>query len=81
MVTPDVGYLFPPGDPVALAACIRDAFESPQQLQNKHLAARARIEAAYSWDSVADRYLTAFAKTLESRREQPGALPAVAPSV
>ncbi|MEA3177148.1 MAG: D-inositol-3-phosphate glycosyltransferase [Gammaproteobacteria bacterium] len=81
MVTPDVGYLFPPGDPVGLAACIRDAFESPQQLQNKHLAARARIEAAYSWDSVADRYLTAFAKTLESRREQPGALPAVAPSV
>jgi glycosyltransferase involved in cell wall biosynthesis len=81
MVTPDVGYLFPPGDPVALAACLRDAFESPQQLQNMHLCARARIEAAYSWDSVADRYLMAFAKTLELRHVEPGALPAVAPSV
>jgi glycosyltransferase involved in cell wall biosynthesis len=80
MVTPDVGYLFPPGDPVELAACIRDAFESPQQLRNMQLAARARIEAAYSWDSVADRYLSAFAKTLELRPVDPGALPAVAPS-
>jgi glycosyltransferase involved in cell wall biosynthesis len=63
MVTPDIGYLFPPGDPVALAACIRDAFDRPQKLQDMHLAARARVEANYSWDSVADRYLAAFAMT------------------
>src|SRR5882757_1650540 len=56
MVTPDVGYVFPPADPVALAACIRDASENPQRLHNMFLSARARVQAGYSWDSVADRY-------------------------
>lgn len=60
MVTPDVGYLFPPADPVALAACIRDAAENPQRLHSMHLAARARVQAGYSWESIADRYLAAF---------------------
>ena len=68
MVTPDIGYLFTPGDPVALAACMRDAFENPQQLQAMHFAARARVEAGFSWDTVADRYLAAFAKTPGSKQ-------------
>jgi glycosyltransferase involved in cell wall biosynthesis len=63
MVTPDIGYLFTPGDPAALAECVQDAFENPQRLQSMHLAARARVEAGFSWDSAADRYLAAFAKT------------------
>jgi glycosyltransferase involved in cell wall biosynthesis len=77
MVTPDIGYLFPPGDPVALAACIRDAFEKPQRLEDMHLAARARIESVYSWDNVADRYLAAFAKTLDLQQLQPRTSPVV----
>ncbi len=77
MLTPDIGYLFPPGEPVALAACIRDAFERPERLEAMHLAARARIESAYSWDNVADRYLAAFATTLQLQQIQPPALPAV----
>jgi glycosyltransferase involved in cell wall biosynthesis len=77
MVTPDIGYLFPPGDSVALAACIRDAFEKPQRLEDMHLAARARIESVYSWDTVADRYLAAFAKTLDLPQSQPRTLPVV----
>jgi D-inositol-3-phosphate glycosyltransferase len=60
MVTPDVGYLFPPADPVALAACISDAYDNPQRLRNMYLSARARVQAGYSWDSIADRYLAAF---------------------
>jgi glycosyltransferase involved in cell wall biosynthesis len=60
MVTSDIGYLFTPGDPVALAACIQDASENPHRLRNMSVAARPRVQAAYSWDSIADRYLAAF---------------------
>jgi D-inositol-3-phosphate glycosyltransferase len=77
MVSSDIGYLFPPGDSSALAACIRDAFDHPQKLRDMHLQARARVEASFSWDSVADRYLAAFAKALESQRVQPRPLPAL----
>jgi glycosyltransferase involved in cell wall biosynthesis len=62
MVTPDVGYVVPPADPVALAACIRDACENPERLRSMFLSARARVQAGYSWDSVADRYLAAFSQ-------------------
>jgi glycosyltransferase involved in cell wall biosynthesis len=80
MLTPDTGYLFSPGDAAALAACIQDAFDKPQQLQAMQRASRARVESAYSWDSVADRYLAAFAKTLEVEQVQPRVLPAAVPS-
>jgi glycosyltransferase involved in cell wall biosynthesis len=72
MVTPDVGYVFPPADPAALAACIRDASENPQRLRSMFLTARARVQAGYSWDSVADRYLAAFS------HETPGVVGAAA---
>src|SRR3954468_10406989 len=80
MLTPDTGYLFTPGDAVALAECIQDAFDKPQQLKAMQRAARARVESAYSWESVADRYLAAFAKTLEVEQVQPRTLPAPVPS-
>jgi D-inositol-3-phosphate glycosyltransferase len=81
MVTPDTGYLFTPGDAIALAGCIQGAFDQPQQLQAMQRAARACVESAFSWDSVADRYLAAFARTLEVEQVQPRTEPAVFPSV
>lgn len=80
MVSPDVGYLVTPGDAIALAGSIQDAFEQPQKLQAMQRAARARVESMYSWDSVADRYLAAFSKTLEVKQVQPRTLPAAVPS-
>jgi D-inositol-3-phosphate glycosyltransferase len=80
MVTPDTGYLFTPGDAIALAGCIQDAFDHPQRLKAMQRAARARVESAFSWDSVADRYLAAFARTLEVEQVQPRTLPAALPS-
>ncbi len=70
VVTPDIGYLFPPADPTALAACIRDAHGHPQRLHNMQLSARARVQANYSWENVADRYLAAFAASLARRGGQ-----------
>jgi hypothetical protein len=46
-------------------------------LEDMHLAARARIESVYSWDNVADRYLAAFAKTLDLQQLQPRTSPVV----
>jgi len=80
MLTPDTGYLSTPGDAIALAGCIQDAFEKPEQLKAMQRAARARVESAFSWDSVADRYLAAFAKTLEVEQVQPRTLAAPIPS-
>jgi glycosyltransferase involved in cell wall biosynthesis len=80
MVTPDNGYLFTPGDAMALAGCIQEAFDKPQQLQAMRRAARARVESAFSWDGVADRYLAAFARTLEVEQVQPRTVPAALPS-
>jgi len=80
MVTPDVGSLVAPGDAIELAGCLQDAFENPQHLQAMQRAARARVESVYSWDSVADRYLAAFAKTLEVEQIQPRSLTAAVPS-
>jgi glycosyltransferase involved in cell wall biosynthesis len=72
MVTPDIGYLFPPADTVALAACIQEASGNPQRLRSMGFSARARVQAVYSWDSIADRYLAAFS------REKPGVVDAAA---
>jgi glycosyltransferase involved in cell wall biosynthesis len=55
MVSPDIGYLFPPGNSAALAACIKDAYEHPQRLRKMQLSARRRTQASYSWDGVAGR--------------------------
>jgi D-inositol-3-phosphate glycosyltransferase len=80
MVTPDTGYLFAPGDAIALAGCLQAAFDKPQQLRAMQRAARARVESAFSWDSVADRYLAAFASILEVAPFRPRTLPAALPS-
>ncbi|MBS0420708.1 MAG: glycosyltransferase family 4 protein [Proteobacteria bacterium] len=80
MVTPDVGCLVTPGDAVALAGSIQKLFDEPERLKTMQRAARARVESQYSWDSVADRYLAAFTKTLEVKQIQPGTVPAPVPS-
>jgi glycosyltransferase involved in cell wall biosynthesis len=80
MVTPDVGCLVTPGDSIALAGSLQNLFAEPERLQAMQRAARARVESQYSWDSVADRYLVAFAKTLEVERIHPSGVPASVPS-
>jgi glycosyltransferase involved in cell wall biosynthesis len=66
MVTDEVGYLFPPGNAGALAACIRTAHDDPAGLRVRQAAAREHVLRSYSWDTVADRYLAAFERCAES---------------
>jgi glycosyltransferase involved in cell wall biosynthesis len=60
MLSSDVGLLFPPGDSVALAACIQQLHDHPQHLADMRRAARQRVISAYTWKSVADRHLESF---------------------
>jgi glycosyltransferase involved in cell wall biosynthesis len=60
MVSPDVGYLFPPGDAGALAACLERANADSEKLAAMRKNARSRVETLYSWDQAASRYLAAF---------------------
>jgi glycosyltransferase involved in cell wall biosynthesis len=64
MVSPDVGSLFPPGDANALAACLQKANADREMLATMRTNARARVEALYSWDQAASRYLAAFQQAL-----------------
>jgi glycosyltransferase involved in cell wall biosynthesis len=68
MISPDVGYLFPPGDVASLTALIQQAHDRPEELVAKREAARVRVKSRYSWDDTADRYLAEFARVVERRR-------------
>ena len=68
MISPDVGYLFPPGDVASLAALIRHAYDQPEELATKAKAARAKVSSGHSWDGAADRYLAEFEKAVERGR-------------
>jgi glycosyltransferase involved in cell wall biosynthesis len=70
MVSPDVGYLFAPGDSRALAARIREANADAETLARMGKNARARVEKLYSWELAASRYLDEFEKVV--RRIHPG---------
>jgi len=67
MVSPDVGYLFPPGDARALAACLEKANADREALATMRKNARARVEALYSWEQAASRYLVAFQQVTRNR--------------
>ena len=53
-VTPEVGWLAPPGDVDALARALGDALERPEQLTMMGATARARVLDRFSQKSFAD---------------------------
>jgi glycosyltransferase involved in cell wall biosynthesis len=60
MVTPEVGLLVPPSDPVALAHALEELQRSPQRRQEMAERARPKVLAEFSWDRCARRHLDAF---------------------
>jgi glycosyltransferase involved in cell wall biosynthesis len=63
MISPEVGYLFAPGDAGALAARIREANDA-EMLARMGKNARARVEKLYTWEHAASRYLDEFEKVV-----------------
>ena len=58
----------PPGDAAALARAIRAALADPAALRNETLTLRARVQAEFSADAMADAVLAAYARGARADR-------------
>ena len=54
------GRLVPPGDPAALAACLRELLAQPAERERLAAAALAAAQGPYSWDTIARRTLDLY---------------------
>jgi glycosyltransferase involved in cell wall biosynthesis len=62
------GFLAAPGDPAALAAALAEAFASRARWQTLGAAGRALVEGQFSWDALADDYLTLYQQLIATQR-------------
>lgn len=60
VVTPDVGVLVPPKDPMELAKGIRTILENPIRWKEYSHQARARAVNYYSWDRIASQFVEIY---------------------
>lgn len=60
VVTPEVGALFPVGDPAALAAAVIGLLEDEERWRRLSQAARQRAVAHYDWSVLARRYIQLY---------------------
>jgi glycosyltransferase involved in cell wall biosynthesis len=69
IIDDDVGGLFAPGDPEALAARVLDLLSSPDGLRERGTAARDRVVARWSNERLVDRHLNVY-RQLAGRRHR-----------
>jgi glycosyltransferase involved in cell wall biosynthesis len=62
--------LTPPGDAAALATAIRAALADPRDLRNETLTLRARVQAQFSADAMADGVLAAYGEALATEQRR-----------
>jgi glycosyltransferase involved in cell wall biosynthesis len=67
---PQATNLIPPGDAAVLARSIAVALGEPARLRNEALTLRARVQAGFSADVMADNVLAAYAEALAKFRAQ-----------
>lgn len=66
VIVGETGWVVPPRDPEALAEALGWAFEAPRaELQQRGLAARARIEQEFSIDMIVSRYTSLYRRLLK----------------
>lgn len=65
---PQSHRLTPPGDPAALAKAIATVLADPAALRNEALTLRARVQAEFSADVMADQVLAAYGEALAQFR-------------
>jgi glycosyltransferase involved in cell wall biosynthesis len=61
---PQAARLVPPGDAAALARAISSALADPAALRNETLTLRARVQAEFSADVMADQVLAAYGEAI-----------------
>lgn len=64
VITPDVGRLFPVGDVAALASHLMELIENATLRHQLGEAARARAEAEYDWDRLAQAYIALYEQVI-----------------
>ncbi|MCY4400061.1 MAG: glycosyltransferase family 4 protein [Gemmatimonadetes bacterium] len=69
IIDDDVGGLFAPGDPEALAAGVLKLLASPDGLRERGIAARERVVARWSNERLVDRHLDVY-RQLAGRRHR-----------
>ena len=67
---PQAFRLIAPGDPASLAAALLAALTHPAALRNESLTLRARVQAQFSADVMADAVLAAYGEALAKFRAQ-----------
>ena len=67
IIDDDVGGLFAPGDPEALAARVLELLSSPGGLRERGTAARERVVARWSNERLVDRHLDVYRQLAERR--------------
>jgi glycosyltransferase involved in cell wall biosynthesis len=67
---PQAARLVPPGDAAALARAISSALADPAALRNETLTLRARVQAEFSADVMAEHVLAAYGEALARFRAQ-----------
>jgi glycosyltransferase involved in cell wall biosynthesis len=75
----ETGFLVPPRDPEALAACLQRLLAQPELRARMGRAARARVERDFTWPTVATRtaalYQTLLRRQAADDRRQTGGAP------
>jgi D-inositol-3-phosphate glycosyltransferase len=75
----ETGLLVPPRDPEALAAALGRLLADPARRDRMGRAARARVEDAFTWRTVAERTAALYETLLARRPVHPGAGPFAVP--
>jgi glycosyltransferase involved in cell wall biosynthesis len=60
-MTPEVGLLVPPGDPLALAGAVAALLEDDPRRRALGAAARELARERYSWDDIGRRFVEIYA--------------------
>jgi glycosyltransferase involved in cell wall biosynthesis len=67
----ETGFLVPPRDPEALAACLQRLLAQPELRARMGRAARARVERDFTWPTVATRTAALYQTLFESGQRAP----------
>ena len=67
VVDGETGVLVPPGEPEPLAAAVRALAADPDLAARLGRAGRRRVEAAFSWERIAERTLAVYGDAMADR--------------
>lgn len=68
-VVGDTALLVNPRDAAGIRSAIDDLLANPQRRKELGAAARTRVESRFSWQVIANQYMSIYQKSIDMRRE------------